>query len=132
MRYLLDTNTCIAVMRNHPIAVARLSAQLPDDCGISTITTYELETGVAKCTNPAKERQKVDLLLNAIHQVPFDVAAAKESARIRAHLESLGLPIGPYDFLLAGQALAMSLIMVSANTSEFRRVPGLIVENWQV
>lgn len=63
MQYLLDTNICIAAMRNHPLVVRRMAAQSPGDCAISTITGYELYTGVAKCANPARERSKVDLLL---------------------------------------------------------------------
>jgi tRNA(fMet)-specific endonuclease VapC len=131
MRYLLDTNTCIAVMRNHPAAVRRLEAVPPGDCAVSTITSYELYTGVAKCANPAKEQAKVELLLKTIPQTPFDSAAALEAARVRALLEAQGQPIGPYDVLLAGQALALSLILVRANTREFNRVPALTVENWQ-
>jgi tRNA(fMet)-specific endonuclease VapC len=132
MRYLLDTNTCIAIMRKHPIALQRMAAVAPADCAISTITTYELATGVAKCSDPIQEGAKVDLLIQTLHQLPFDETAAKEAARARAWLESQGQPIGPYDVLLAGQALALSLIVVTANTKEFSRVPGLVVENWQV
>ena len=132
MRYLLDTNTCIAVMRNHAAAVKRMRAVGPPDCAVSTITSYELYTGVAKCVNPANEQTKRELLLNTIQVVPFDVTAAKEAARLRAFLESKGQAIGPYDTLLAGQALALSLIVATAKTGEFTRVPGLIVENWQI
>src|SRR5438046_5793869 len=108
MRYLLDTNTCIAAMRNEARVVQRMAAVPPGDCAISTITGYELYTGVEKCANPAKERAKVDLLLKTVLQMPFESAAATEAARIRALLESQGQPIGPYDTLLAGQALASS------------------------
>jgi tRNA(fMet)-specific endonuclease VapC len=104
MSYLLDTNTCIAVMRQHPIAVQRMSAVPPGDCVVSTVTSYELFTGVEKCAKPAQERSKV--LLKAVHELPFDTSAAAESARIRALLESQGQAIGPYDVLLAGHALA--------------------------
>lgn len=72
MKYLLDTNTCIAAMRNHPLVVQRLSAVTPGDCAISTITAYELFTGVAKCADPARERAKVERLLNTVCQLPFD------------------------------------------------------------
>jgi tRNA(fMet)-specific endonuclease VapC len=129
-RYLLDTNTCIAVMRSHPKAVQRMAAVPPSECAISTITGYELYTGVEKCSNPAKERAKVDLLLATANQIAFDRGAAQEAARIRALLESRGQPIGPYDVLLAGQALADSLTVVTANTREFSRVPGLTLEDW--
>ena len=70
-------------------------------------------------------------LLKTIRTLPFDSAAAREAARIRAELESQGCPIGPYDVLLAGHALAAGLILVSANTAEFSRVAGLAVENWR-
>jgi tRNA(fMet)-specific endonuclease VapC len=131
-RYLLDTNTCIAVMRGHPVAVQRLAAVAPGDCEISTVTAYELNTGVEKCTNPAQERRKVEFLLATVLETPFDPHAARESARVRALLESQGQPIGPYDVLLAGQALARSLVVVTDNTREFSRVPGLILENWMI
>ena len=81
MLYLLDTNTCIAAMRNHPLVVQRMAAQTPGDCAISTITGYELYTGVAKCANPAWERSKVDLLLAVLSELPFDADAAREAAR---------------------------------------------------
>lgn len=119
-------------MRNHPAAVRRMAAESPGDCAISTITSYELYTGVEKCSQPARERAKVELLLKTVPVVPFDSAAAGEAARVRALLESQGQAIGPYDVLLAGQALSLSLIVVTANTREFSRVPGLVVENWQV
>ena len=129
-RYLLDTNTCIAVMRSHPIAVQRMAAVAPGDCAISTVTAYELYTGVEKCTNPAQERSKVELLLTTVCEMSFDPDAAREAARVRALLESQGQPIGPYDLLLAGQALAHPLILVTDNTREFGRVPGLTLGNW--
>lgn len=132
MRYLLDTNTCIAAMRKHPRVIQRTAAVPRGDCGISTITSYELFTGIEKCVNPVKERAKVYLLTNTLFEMDFDSSAAEEAARIRAILESQGQPIGPYDTLLAGHALALSLILVTANVKEFSRVPGLIVENWQI
>jgi tRNA(fMet)-specific endonuclease VapC len=131
MRYMLDTNTCIAAMRNRPKVVGRMRATSPGDCAISTITSYELQTGVAKCSNPAGEGAKVALLLNAVRTLPFDATAAHESARIRAELESQGRSIGPYDILLAGHAIAADLVLVSANADEFGRVPGLQLENWE-
>ena len=131
MRYLLDTNTCICVMRSDPAVVGRLSAVSPGDCAISTITSYELYTGVEKCSDPDRESTKVGALLHTVHTLPFDAAAAKEAARIRAVLESEGRPIGPYDVLLAGHAVAAGLILVSANAAEFSRVAGLSLDNWK-
>ncbi len=132
MQYLLDTNTCIDVMRNHPNVVNRMSGVAPGDSVISTITSYELYTGIAKCASPDKEQAKVDLLLRTVIELPFDQTAAREAGRIRGLLESRGEMVGPYDVLLAAHALAAGLILVTANTNEFQRVPGLTVENWRV
>ena len=132
MRYLLDTNTCVDVMRNHPNVVNRMSGVAPGDSVISTITSYELYTGIAKCASPDKEQAKVHLLLRTVIELPFDQTAAREAGRIRGLLESRGEMIGPYDVLLAAHALAAGLILVTANTNEFQRVPGLTVENWRV
>ena len=131
MQYLLDTNTCIDAMRNHPNVVTRMSTASPGDCVVSTISSYELHTGVAKCAAPAREQAKVELLLKTVVQLPFDQSAALEAGRIRALLEVQGQMIGPYDVLLAGHALANRLTLITANTKEFQRVPGLTVENWQ-
>ena len=131
MRYLLDTNTCIAVIRKRPAVIARLAAVAPDECAVSTITVYELYTGVEKCNDPLRERPKVERLLTALHVAEFDSMAAIESARIRAVLERAGQMIGPYDLLLAGHALTLQLVMVTNNVKEFTRVPGLILEDWQ-
>ena len=132
MRYLLDTNTCVDVMRNQRNVVNRMSGVAPGDSVISTITSYELYTGIAKCASPDKEQAKVDLLLRTVIELPFDQTAAREAGRIRGLLESRGEMVGPYDVLLAAHALAAGLILVTANTNEFQRVPGLTVENWRV
>jgi tRNA(fMet)-specific endonuclease VapC len=132
MRYLLDTNTCIAAMRNVALVVQRMAAVSPGDCAISTITSYELYTGIEKCAHPAKELSKVNLLLATVHQLVFDAQAGREAGRIRALLESQGRMIGPYDILLAGHALSTSLTLVTANTGEFNRVPALSLENWLI
>jgi tRNA(fMet)-specific endonuclease VapC len=75
---------------------------------------------------------KVDAVIQTFPELPFDAMAAMESAWVRAILEAKGLPIGPFDTLLAGQARVLALTLVTANVKEFNRVPGLSVENWQV
>jgi tRNA(fMet)-specific endonuclease VapC len=130
MRNLLDTNICIAVMRHHATVVKRLAATIPADCAISSITSYELFTGVEKCADPAIELAKVSELLATITELVFDGEAARDAARIRAALEAQGCMIGPYDVLLAGHARSAGLTLVTANTAEFARVPGLKLENW--
>ena len=98
MRYLLDTNTCISVMRNEFAVLARLSAASPDECAISTITSYELYTGVEKCADPSREATKVARLLQTVHTLPFDPLAAQRAAQTRAKLEFEGAPSGLMTF----------------------------------
>jgi tRNA(fMet)-specific endonuclease VapC len=131
MRYLLDTNACIHAMRGDADVVSRIVAHSPADLTVSAITCFELFAGIEKCANPAQERAKVERLLETVGQLAFDNAAASYAARIRADLESRGAMIGPYDILLAGHALSLGMILVTANTREFARVIGLTVENWK-
>ncbi len=70
-------------------------------------------------------------MLGTVHQLPFDAAAAAEAAMVRATLEATGQPIGPYDTLLAGHAISLGFVLVTHNTIEFSRVPGLVLEDWQ-
>ena len=127
---MLDTNTCIAVMRGHPGAVARLKSLAPGDCAVSVVTVYELFTGVAKCREPDRERAKVNRLFSGLRILSFSSAAARQAAVVRADLERTGKGIGPYDLLLAGHALSLSLRLATNNTGEFNRVPGLQGEDW--
>jgi tRNA(fMet)-specific endonuclease VapC len=131
MRYLLDTDTCIDLLRGTPPVVRQAATHSPDDCAVSSVTVYELLTGAWKCRSPETERRKVLTLLAALHQLPFDRPAAERAAETRAALEKAGTMIGPYDILLAGQAMAAGLILVTANEAEFARVPGLIITNWR-
>lgn len=130
MKVLLDTNTCIALMKGNEKAVQKLRTLRPSECAISTVTTYELFTGVFKCQNPERERQKVLRLIGGMRMLPFDDAAAMKAAEVRAHLESIGKVCGPYGMLLAGHALSRQLCVATNNVREFSRVPGLSVEDW--
>lgn len=131
MTHLLDTNVCIAAMRGHPQVCRRLLAHVPADCGVSTVSLYELFAGVERCQNPAEERRKVEAFIRPLHRLPFDEIAAEHTARIRWELERTGEVIGPYDLMLAGQALALDLTLVTHNSREFERVCGLRWEDWQ-
>ena len=108
----------------------RLNQVSPSDCAVSAVTVYELFCGVEKAQNPSAERQKVELFLSVIAELPFDRAAAETAARIRVELEKKGTPIGPYDLLIAGHALVNGLTVVTNNLGEFQRVGGLKVEAW--
>jgi tRNA(fMet)-specific endonuclease VapC len=130
MTHLLDTNTCIGVLRQRPGMVQRLSRLAPTDCAVSMVTVYELLCGVEKAKDPVKERRKVEQFVATITELPLDRAAAETAARTRADLERQGQPIGPYDLLIAGQALATGLTLVTNNVQEFQRVSGLKLESW--
>ena len=120
MTYLLDTATCIGVLRQLPGMVQRLSQVSPIGCAVSAVTVYELFCGVEKAQAPLAERQKVEQFLSVITELPVDRAAAVTAARIRMDLEKKGTPIG----------LANNLTVVMNNLGEFQRVNGLQVEAW--
>lgn len=130
MKYLLDTDTCIAAMRGREPVLAKLTAISPDDCAISTVTLFELTVGVAKCREPKAEAAKVTRFLSNVHLLPLEAQAAQRAGAVHAELEKQGTMIGPYDVLLAGQALAHGLRLVSGNTGEFSRIAGLNLEGW--
>jgi len=130
MTHLLDTDACIGVLRQKPGMVEKLSRLAPSDVAVSMVTVYELFCGVEKAVDPAKERGKVERFISAISELPLERAAAQTAARVRAELERQGTVIGPYDLLIAGQALAGNLTLVTGNLAEFRRVPGLKTESW--
>jgi tRNA(fMet)-specific endonuclease VapC len=128
--YLLDTDTCIGVLRQRPGMVQRLSQVAPTDCAVSMVTIYELFCGLAKAQDPAKERQKVERFVSVVIELPLDRPSAEAAARVRAELERQGNLIGPYDLLIAGQALAGGLTLVTNNIREFERVSGLNLQSW--
>lgn len=131
MKYMLDTNICIYAIKNKPEDVLRkLKAHQQDGLCISAITLSELEYGASKSANPDRNRAAIMQLLFILEVVSFGDHAAMEYGRIRAYLERQGTPIGPLDMLIAGHARAEDLVLVTNNTKEFNRVPGLKVENW--
>jgi tRNA(fMet)-specific endonuclease VapC len=130
MKYLLDTNICIYLIKgNFPSVVSRFKQCAMTDIGVSAISVAELEFGIAK-SGLAKNRITLDRWLMQIQQFPFDNAAAKAYGVLRAQLQSKGTPIGSLDMLIAAQAIALQVTLVSNNLREFTRVQGLKVENW--
>lgn len=131
---LLDTNAAIAMMNDpeSPIgdrAVQRLEAG--ETVALSAIVTFELWYGVAKSRRRAfNEARYLALIGGALLVLPFEAEDAILAGEIRATLAAAGTPIGPYDVLIAGQALRHGATLVTANTREFQRVPGLKVEDW--
>lgn len=131
MRYLLDTNTCIEVIRKKSQAVLQKITHYPvTDIAISTITIAELQYGVQKSGNISQNQQALNQFLLPFIFLDFDYAATQEYGVIRRYLEAQGTPIGSLDILLAAQALAHSLVFVTNNVKEFQQVPNLQIEDW--
>ncbi len=131
MRFLLDTNICIYVIKQKPSSVKqRLQAIDSSDIGIFIVTLAELEYGAAKSQNPERNRQILTTFCAPFEIVGLSEEDARILGNIRADLERRGQPIGSYDLLIAAQALSRSLTLVTNNVREFSRIEGLIVENW--
>jgi tRNA(fMet)-specific endonuclease VapC len=130
--HLLDTDTCIHLLRGRKSTVERASLHRPADLVISAITRYELLYGVERCPPgwQKKEGGKVHLLLEHMQILPFAAATATHASCLRAALEKAGLSIGPMDLLIAATALEYSLPVVTHNLREFQRVPGLQCLTW--
>ena len=128
--YLLDTNTLIYFFRREGRVADRLKSVPPGELFIPTVVLFELEHGVLRSTKPAIQRQGIDAALQTHTVLDFDYACAKSAAWIKHTLEVAGTPISHYDQLIAGIALTHDLTVVTRNTREFTRVPGLRVVNW--
>ena len=131
MEYLLDTDTCVDLLRNVPAVIDNLRTVAPDDCGISVITSFELFAGAARARDPRREAEKVQALVNVVEEVSFTTDAGRRAGLLRFELETAGTPIGPYDLLIASHALVLDLTLVTANAEEFAHVPGLSLETWR-
>lgn len=134
MNYLLDTNAVIAILKSQPAGVRgrlRRAVSRRASVGVSSVVLYELWYGVARseCRRDNAERLRVFLSGN-IDVVPFDEQDAVTAGDLRAMLENAGTPIGPYDLLIAAQALRSGATLVTANISEFARVRGLAWQDW--
>lgn len=131
MRYMLDTNICIYVIKHKPEKVfQKLQEVDPSDVCISSVTYAELVHGVEKSAAVDKNRLALSILLANIEILDFDVNAAEGYGKIRADLEKNGTPIGPLDMMIAGHARSLDYTVVTNNVKEFKRVSGLKIENW--
>ncbi|MDE1992243.1 MAG: type II toxin-antitoxin system VapC family toxin [Rhizobiaceae bacterium] len=129
MRYLLDSNAVIALMKGHSGFVKEIRKYEPRDFGIPAIVAHELFYGAYKGQRVEDNLGRIDAL--QFETLDFDREDARRAGEIRAALAILGTPIGAYDVLIAGQALARDLILVTHNVREFRRVPNLLLEDWE-
>lgn len=128
--YLLDTNICIDLIRGKPQPLAHLRRHKVGSVAISSITLAELQYGVARSSDPERNRISLVTFVAPLEVLPFDDRAAAAYGELRAELQRVGRPIGPLDMLIAAHALAEKLTLVTNNEREFNRVTGLKVENW--
>lgn len=131
IKWLLDTNTCIAVMNNRPAKVRKtLLTKTVDSIGISAIVLYELKYGVYKSKFTERNKQSLQAFCQYIQVSPWTEECADAAGRFRAELEAQGKPIGPHDLLIAAHAKTLNATLVTANVREFKRIKGLKIENW--
>lgn len=130
-RHILDTDTCIELIRGRSASVLKRLRQCQvGTVGISSITLAELQYGVAKSSDPARNQAALLGFCAPLDIQEFGLVAADAYGRVRAALEKRGLPIGPLDALIAAHALSLPATLVTCNEREFRRIEGLKVENW--
>ena len=132
MKYLLDTDICIYLIKKRPPAVIEKLSKLPNsEVALSVISLFELQFGVENSRYRDQSQQALNHFLEPIrHILPVDQQVANYAARVRANLKAKGTPVGPYDILIAAAALSHDLTLVSNNVREFKRVDGLKLENW--
>ena len=132
MKYLLDTCTVSDFVKGQPSVLARIKAISPALIAVSTLTRMEVEYGLALNADRARKLAPVlQAFFSTISTLPFEVADALAAAAIRAALKTKGQPIGAYDVLIAGTALARGLVVATSNVGEFQRIGGLQVEDWR-
>ena len=130
--YLLDTNICIGYLNGTAAHVlSKMRALSAQDISVCSVVKAELFYGALKSANPVKVLAEQKKFLEQFASLPFDDRAADEYGRIRAHLARRGTPIGPNDLLIAAIALANNATLVTHNTAEFNRVPGLTIADWE-
>jgi tRNA(fMet)-specific endonuclease VapC len=130
VKYLLDTNICIYIINERPKQVLeRFRRFAIAELGLSSVSVAELAFGVAK-SRSARNRAALESFLLPLEVAAFDLSAAFAYGDLRAELERRGEPIGPLDLQIAAHALSLSAVLVTNNEREFRKVPGLTVENW--
>ena len=131
MRYMLDTNICVYLIKKKPLRVLeKLKKLAVSDVAISAVTLAELEYGVAKSDRPEQNSESLNAFVAPLEIISFDDRAACRYGEIRAFLERQGKVIGGMDMLIAAHASSLALTLVTNNIREFERIPGLELENW--
>ncbi len=131
LTHLLDTDICVEIIRARSLPLIKKMRQTaPQAVALSTITLAELRFGAYRSSDPARNLRALQSFIAPLSILDFDVDAAEAYGQVRSALEGAGTPIGPLDTLIAAHALSLGLTLVTNNEREFRRVPGLAVENW--
>jgi len=130
MAVLLDTDTCIYALKQNENVLRQLLSTAREDIFVSVITEAELRTGAAKSSSPVRTLHLIENFLRPLTLIDFTSEDAIAYASVRAKLERAGTPIGPLDTLIASQAVARDLTLISNNEREFRRIAGLMLDNW--
>jgi tRNA(fMet)-specific endonuclease VapC len=131
IRFMLDTNVCVDLLRGEAAGLfRRLRKMKVDEVALSSITLAELQYGVAKSSDPPRHEDLLAQFCAPLAIMPFDSSAAEIYGKVRTELERAGTPIGPLDTLIAAHALALDVTLVTSNEREFARVKGLRVANW--
>ena len=130
MKYCLDTNTLIYFFKGLGDVSNRLLTTPPGEIAIPAVVIFELEVGIGKSTSPRKRITQLQEITSLVNIISFGQPEAKCAAGIRIKLEKQGIPIGPYDILIAASALANNSTLVTHNNREFERVVGLKIEDW--
>ena len=129
--YLLDTNICIYALKGkYPRIAEKLLSIHPDRIKVSAVTVLELEYGAAKSKWSDRSREALRMFLSSFEILPFTEEDASLCGLLRAELAARGTPIGAYDIMIAAQGIARGLTVVTHNTGEFQRVPGIVLEDW--
>ena len=132
MKWMLDTDICIDIIRERPRSVLdRFTSHAVGDVGISVMTLAELEYGVSASGRPARNREALDLFVSSLEVAAFERPQTAEYGRLRAALERKGHLIGAMDLLIAAHAVSLGVHLVTHNMREFRQVPGLEIEAWR-
>ncbi len=132
MKHLLDTCAVSDFARGDIETLARVKASCPEDLAMSSVSEMEIRYGLSLNPGLARRLETVmNVFFESVHVIPYDRAAARQTVRLRAALKSKGTPIGAYNALIAGTALAHGLILVTSNSSEFERIDGLSLEGWR-
>jgi len=130
LRYMLDTNICIYVIKDRPAGLRARFNSLADQLCVSAVTLGEIIYGAEKSSRPVENLTVVEQFAARLAVLPFATRAAAHFGQLRAELEQAGQAVGAYDMMIGGHARSEGLVLVTNNVREFRRMKGLRVENW--